>query len=169
MEDYAYGYDRKTNAPIRVNPGVLDAEAYGVKSSARDMLKVLDVELGRGEASEELRKAVSKTQEGQFRTAFFTQDMIWEQYPWPADRKAMTEGNGYDFILKPQPVTKIDPPLAPQKNIILNKTGSTNGFGGYLALVPEEGLGIVVLANRNFPNEARVEATLQLIEQLTAE
>ena len=166
MDQYAFGYDRKTNEPIRVTPGILDSEAYGVKSSARDMLKVLDVELGRGKASDELRKAVARTQQGQFKTAKFTQDMIWEQYVWPADLELMTSGNGYDFILKPQPAEKITPPLAPQKNVILNKTGSTNGFGGYMAMIPGEGLGIVVLANRNYPNEARVKATYSLIKAL---
>jgi beta-lactamase class C len=169
MDRYAFGYDRKTDLPIRVTPGVLDDEAYGVKSSARDMLKVLDVELGRGKASEELRAAVERTQEGQLQTAKFTQAMIWEQYPWPADLETMISGNGYDFILKPQPAEKIVPPLSPQKNVILNKTGSTNGFGGYVAMIPGEGLGIVVLANRNYPNEARVKATYSLIEALLSQ
>jgi beta-lactamase class C len=169
MDRYAFGYDRKTDKPIRVTPGVLDDEAYGVKSSARDMLKVLDVELGRGQASEELRKSVERTQEGQLRTAKFTQAMIWEQYPWPADLETMVSGNGYDFILKPQPAEKISPPLAPEQNVILNKTGSTNGFGGYVAMIPSEGLGVVVLANRNYPNEARVKATYALIEALLSE
>jgi len=168
-DQYAYGYDRKTNAPIRVSPGVLDAEAYGVKSSARDMLTVLDIELGRGKASDELRKAVERTHEGQYHTAFFTQDMIWEQYPWPTELQTMMSGNGYDFIMKPQPVDKITPPLTPQKDVILNKTGSTNGFGGYIAMVPREGLGIVVLANKNYPNEARVKATYSLIKALESE
>ncbi|WEX86596.1 serine hydrolase [Sinorhizobium garamanticum] len=56
--------------------------------------------------------------------------------------------------------------FAPQKDVIINKTGSTNGFGGYVVLLPGENLGIVVLANRNYPNEARVRATYALIEAL---
>ncbi|MCA1444555.1 beta-lactamase [Ensifer sp. IC4062] len=166
MDNYAYGYERKTDKPIRVTPGVLDAEAYGIKSSARDMLKLLDVELGNATVSPELKAAVRRTQEGQFRTAKFTQDMIWEQYPWPADLETMVAGNGYDFIRHPQKAERIEPALAPQKDVIINKTGSTNGFGGYVVLLPGENLGIVVLANRNYPNEARVRATYALIEAL---
>lgn len=166
MENYAFGYERKTDKPIRVTPGVLDAEAYGIKSSARDMLKLLDVELGNATVSPELKAAVERTQQGQFRTAKFTQDMIWEQYPWPADLETMVAGNGYDFILHPQKAERIEPALAPQKDVIINKTGSTNGFGGYVVLLPGEDLGIVVLANRNYPNEARVRATYALIEAL---
>ncbi|MGA1802226.1 serine hydrolase [Rhizobium sp. HT1-10] len=78
----------------------------------------------------------------------------------------MMSGNGYDFIMKPQPVSRISPPLLIQKKVILNKTGSTNGFGGYIAMVPSEGLGVIVLANKNYPNEARVEATYSLIKAL---
>jgi beta-lactamase class C len=169
MDQYAFGYDRKTNAPIRVRPGVLDAEAYGVKSSVRDMLNFLDVQLGHGTASDELRKAVERTHQGQYRTAFFTQDMIWEQYPWPTGLQTITSGNGYDFIMKSQPVERIGPPLPAQKNVILNKTGSTNGFGGYIAMVPSENIGVVVLANKNYPNEARVKATYSLIKALTSQ
>lgn len=167
--EYAYGYDRKTDQPIRVTPGVLDAEAYGVKSSARDMLQLLDVELGVAKVSPEIAAAVRRTQEGQFQTKMFVQDMIWEQYPWPTSAEAMKAANTYDFILHPQPMKKIDPALPPQKDVVLNKTGSTNGFGGYVAVLPGEGMGIVVLANRNYPNDARISATFDLIKALLSE
>ncbi|THK35383.1 beta-lactamase [Ensifer sp. MPMI2T] len=169
MDNYAHGYERKTDKPIRVTPGVLDAEAYGIKSSARDMLKLLDVELGNATVPPELKAAVRRTQEGQFKTAKFTQDMIWEQYPWPVDLETMVAGNSYDFIRHPQKAERIEPALAPQKDVIINKTGSTNGFGGYVVLLPGEKLGIVVLANRNYPNEARVRATYALVEALLSE
>jgi len=167
MERYAFGYDRKTNAPIRVSPGVLDDEAYGVKSSARDMLTLLDIELGTGAASPELQKAVAATQQGRLQTRLYSQAMIWEAYPWPVDPERLVEGNGPDFILQPQPMDEGD--AAPDQRVILNKTGSTNGFGGYIAMVPSENLGVVVLANRNYPNEARVRATHDLITHILAE
>lgn len=167
MHFYAFGYDRKTNAPIRVTPGVLDDEAYGVKSSARDMLTLLDLELATGTASPEIREAVARTQVGQFQTRLFMQSMIWEAYTWPVDPELMVQGNGYDFILEPQPMDEMK--VALDQDVILNKTGSTNGFGGYVAMVPSEDLGIVVLANRNYPNEARVRATYDLITRILAE
>ncbi|TKA94405.1 hypothetical protein FAZ78_22495 [Cereibacter changlensis] len=48
----------------------------------------------------------------------------------------------------------------------MNKTPGTNGFGSYLALLPSETIGMVILVNRNYLNPVRVEATLQLINLL---
>lgn len=163
---YAFGYSKRDNRPIRVNPGVLDAEAYGVKSTARDMIKFLDAHLGQAELTPEIRAALLKTRSGYFKTAYYVQDMIWEQYPWPTDLERLTDGNSGKMILKSQPVQRIAAPLPPQDAALLNKTGSTNGFGAYVVLLPGQELGIVVLANRNYPNTARVEATYRLIERL---
>ncbi|MBB4000719.1 serine hydrolase [Aureimonas pseudogalii] len=68
-----------------------------------------------------------------------------------------------------QPVERLDPPLAPATDgVSLNETGGTGGFRSYVVLVPGIKLGIVVLANRNYPNEVRAEATRRLIEEVEA-
>nr|WP_242403302.1 serine hydrolase [Asaia platycodi] len=168
MKIYAYGYDRKTDAPERVHPGLLAAEAYGVKSTPSDMLTVLDIEMGLGHPPEDLKRAVAMTQQGRYKTAFFTQDMIWEHYPWPTALQPILLGNGYDFIMKPHPVTVITSRRPDEQEVIFNKTGSTDGFGGYVAMIPSRHIGVVVLANKNTPNEARVEATYGLLNALLA-
>ena len=166
VQRYAFGYDRKTDKPIRVTPGVLDAEAYGMKSSVSDMLSFLDIVMGEKRVAPSIEAAIRRNREGQFQTAYFTQDMVWEQYAWPTDLSTLLAGNGNDFILKPQPMNKLTPAVPAQDNVILNKTGSTNGFGGYVAALPNEKLGVVVLANRNFPNQARISSTYALIQAL---
>lgn len=164
---YAYGYSGNDDRPIRVNPGILDAEAYGVKSTANDMLRFLDASLGVVEVPAELQAAIRKTHTGYFQTAFYTQAMIWERYPWPADLNQLLDGNSSEMALEGQPVTRLSEPLAPRPDGFLNKTGSTNGFGAYVVLLPGEELGVVVLANRNYPNAERVKAARRLIEKLT--
>lgn len=70
------------------------------------------------------------------------------------------------MILEPNPVENLAPPLPARQAALYNKTGSTNGFGGYVAFVPGEQLGIVMLANRNYPNQARIQAAHQLLSAL---
>lgn len=163
---YAYGYSRDGDRPIRVNPGMLDAEAYGIKSSAADMLLFLDAALGHADLPDDLRHAIATTHAGRTRTAHFDQAMIWERYDWPADHRTILAGNGAAMVMESQPARRLDTPTTAAEGVLLGKTGSTNGFGGYAALIPDRDFGIVVLANRNYPVPARVEASLRMAEQL---
>ncbi|WP_244486774.1 class C beta-lactamase [Aurantimonas sp. Leaf443] len=166
---YAFGYAKDGDRPVRVNPGVLDAEAYGVKSTVRDMTRFLEANLGTIDLPEDVSAALAETRTGRFRTQYYVQDLVWEQYPWPVDLQRLKDGNSSAMALKPQPVERLEPPLSPASDgVFLNKTGGTGGFGSYVALVPGRRIGVTVLANRNYPNEARAEATRRLIEAVEA-
>ena len=162
---YAFGYS-KDNRPIRVNPGVLDDEAYGVKTTIRDMTHLMALNLDQGGLAPDLAAAIRQTHTGYFTTAYYTQDMVWEQYPWPVKAKQLMDGNSNKMSLESQPVKALKTPLAPQKSVLMNKTGATGGFGAYVVLAPKSGIALTVLANRNYPNTARAEAGLKLIDAL---
>lgn len=158
---YAQGYTRD-NVPARLSPALLGDEAYGVKSSSEDMLHFIEANLDPGPADTPLKQAIAATHTGYYRLGAMTQDLIWEQYAYPVSLQTLLEGNGAT-ALQTQAVTALQPPLAPQQAVWINKTGSTNGFGAYVAFVPAQRIGIVILANKNYPNEARVKLAYQIL------
>ncbi len=95
-----------------------------------------------------------------------TQGLGWESYAYPVSEQALLAGNSPAVSLKANPVTQFDAPVAPGAMRLYNKTGSTGGFGAYVAFVPAKGIGIVMLANRNYPIEARVSAAHAILSQL---
>ncbi|CAB3933235.1 Beta-lactamase [Achromobacter insolitus] len=165
MADYAQGYN-KQNAPVRVNPGVLADEAYGVKTSARDLIRFVDANMGLNVTNAELRDAIGQTHVGYYQLGDMVQDLAWEQLRYPATLDALLTANAGNYNSQSQPVAALNPPLPPQQAVWINKTGSTNGFGGYVAFVPSKRLGIVILANRNYPNEARVRLAYRILGEL---
>nr|WP_322741560.1 class C beta-lactamase [Glaciimonas soli] len=168
MKYYAQGYT-KTDAPVRLNPGILSSEAYGVKSNTVDMIRFVEANMQVIKLDQKLQRAINDTHTGYFKAGGMTQDLIWEQYPQSADLNQVLEGNSDAMVYNPTKVTEITPPLAPQKDVYINKTGSTNGFGGYVAFIPASKIGIVILANKNYPVDARVTAAYQILSQLKSE
>jgi beta-lactamase class C len=165
MPDYAQGY-AKDDTPVRMSAAMLSSEAYGIKSSTADMIRFMQANMNLLKLDGTLQRALTDTHTGYFKAAPMTQDLIWEQYPYPVALKTLLEGNSYAMIYHPTPVTPIKPPLRPRKDVWINKTGSTDGFGAYIAFVPEARLGIVILANRNYPNDDRVTAAYKILTSL---
>lgn len=164
MADYAQGYKR-TGEPARMTPAVLSSEAYGVRSTAEDMIRFINANMGLEKLNVKIQQALTNTHTGYFGVGAMTQDMVWEQYAHPAQLKTLRELNS-GALLKTVPVSEISPPMKPRQDVFINKTGSTNGFGAYVAFIPKQKLGIVILANKNYPNEERVSAAYEILEAL---
>ncbi|HTU49678.1 MAG TPA: class C beta-lactamase [Acidobacteriaceae bacterium] len=162
MENYAQGYTRQ-DKPIRMDSGVLSSEAYGVKTTAPDMIHFVEENINPAGLNKPLQHAITETHTGYFQAGPMTQDLIWEQYPYPVTLNALLEGNSAAMAFDATPVTEIKPPEKPREDVWINKTGSTNGFGAYVAFVPEKRFGIVILANKNYPNDARVTAAFEIL------
>jgi hypothetical protein len=92
MKDYAQGYT-KQGAPIRLSTGVLSSEAYGIKSSTPDMIRFIAANMQMIKIDSELQRAINDTHTGYFRAGEITQDLIWEQYPYPVALKTLLAGN----------------------------------------------------------------------------
>jgi beta-lactamase class C len=167
INNYAWGY--KADKPIRVKPGVFGAEAYGVKSTAADMIRYLESNIRPETLAAPMRRAVDGTHIGYFKIGEMTQGLGWEQYPYPITLDRLLAGNSVTMSREANAATRLTPPRTPSGPTLFNKTGSTNGFGAYVAFVPEKKIGIVMLANKNFPIPARITAAHAVLEQLSSE
>jgi beta-lactamase class C len=164
-DNYAQGYST-TSQPIRMTPGVLAAETYGIRTTAADMLRFVEANMKMLDIDDKLQRAITETHTGFYRLGGMTQDLVWEQYNYPVGLKTLLEGNADKVALQPNPVTAVVPPTPPHDDVLINKTGSTNGFATYVAFVPEKKLGVVLLANKNYPIAARVRAAYEILTRL---
>ena len=165
MGSYASGYS-KANKPVRVTPGALASEAYGVKTTSSDLIRFVEANMNGATLTEPFRRAVAATHTGYYKIGDMIQGLGWEIYASPTDLDRLVAGNSAHMATKPQRASKFDPPLPPQEWVLINKTGSTNGFGAYAAFIPAKDIGVVMLANKNYPVPARVTAAYRILMAL---
>lgn len=164
MAHYAWGYSK--DQKVRVRPDLLDNEAYGVKSTTADMIRYVQAQIDPSHLPATLQRAVRATHQGHFQVGPMTQGLGWESYPYPVSLEQLLAGNSDDMATDPQPARAIAPPLPAGTARLYNKTGATRGFGSYVAFVPAQKIGVVLLANRAYPKEARIEIAYRILQQL---
>lgn len=164
MSDYAWG--QSGTQAVRMAPGPLDVQTYGVKTTAADMIRFVQAQIDPSHLPPDLRRAVDATHVGIYTAGPLVQGLGWEQYHWPASKEWLLGGNSAEMIEDSQPVLPL-PAQAPAVDRLYDKTGSTRGFGAYVAFVPSRRVGVVLLANRNIPIPARVEAGWAILQALT--
>ena len=153
---YAQGYN-KEGKPVRVRPGALDAEAYGVKTSASDLLRYVEANMKSTALEPPLQQAIATTHTGYYTVGEMTQGLGWEIYPYPVTLDRLLAGNSTEMAMQAHKVQWLNPPQPQQAQVLINKTGSTGGFGAYVAFVPSKDIGIVILANKNYPIPERIK------------
>jgi beta-lactamase class C len=166
MADYAEGYTNE-GSPVRVTLRLLSAEAGGMKSTAADLVRLIEANMGLIALDGKLQRAIDETHTGYFQAGVMTQDLMWEQYHYPVALQTLLQGNSSAMLYDATPVTRIVPPRRPRADVWINKTGSTNGFGAYVAFIPQKRLGIILLANKNYPIGARVTAAYAILTALS--
>lgn len=157
MPLYAQGYDKQDN-PIRLKGGALDNEAYGIVTSTRDLARYVTLQMRPDSLEQPLQQAIATTHNGFYTVGQgTTQGLGWESYPYPLKLDALIEGNSTPMAMQPHKVKWLNPPQTDPANRIYNKTGGTNGFGTYVAFVPSKNIGVVMVANKNYPIVERVK------------
>ena len=164
LAQYAQGYG-KDDRPLRVGPGPLDAEGYGVKTSAADLLRFVDANLHPERLDRPRAQALDATHRGYYKVGDMTQGQLGslrlaDLPEAPAGRQLDADGAATAQDRQAARATG----AGGQR--LLNKTGSTNGFGAYVAFVPGRDLGLVIPANRNYPNAERVKIAYAILSGL---
>lgn len=165
IEQYAQGYD-KQQKPVRVSPGALDSEAYGIKTSAQDLAHYVMVNMHPETLTKPLQQAIATTHAGYYTVNGMTQGLGWEAYPYPIKLQALLDGNSTEMAMQPHKVNWLTPARPQTANVLYNKTGSTGGFGAYVVYVPSKDIGVVILANKNYPNGERVKVAHAILSAI---
>ncbi len=167
QSNYAWGY--KDGLPVRVTLGMLGEEAYGVKSTSQDMVRFMQANMDPESlpaGNDKLKEAIIASQSRYFLAGDMFQGLGWEMYNWPINPQRVIADSGNDIALKPRKVEALVPAQSAVRASWVHKTGATNGFGAYIVFIPEEKVGIVMLANKNYPNPVRVQAAYDILQAL---
>lgn len=162
MLNYAFGYNQE-NQPIRVNPGPLDAPAYGVKSTLPDMLKFIHANLNPQKYPADIQRAINETHQGRYQVNTMYQALGWEEFSYPTPLQTLLDSNSEQIVMKPNKVTAISKEPSVK---MYHKTGSTNGFGTYVVFIPKENISLVMLTNKRIPNEERIKAAYAVLNAI---
>ncbi|MGB7803887.1 CMY2/MIR/ACT/EC family class C beta-lactamase [Buttiauxella sp.] len=162
---YAWGY--RDGKAVHVSPGMLDAEAYGVKSTIEDMASWVQANMKPEDVDDKtLQQGIELAQSRYWRIGSMYQGLGWEMLNLPVEANTLINGSDNKVALAAQKAVAIEPPAPVVKASWVHKTGSTGGFGTYVAFIPEQQLGIVMLANKSYPNTERVKAGYKILEAL---
>lgn len=165
MDHYAWGED-DAGQPARMRPGPFGMQSYGLVATAGDVLRLVQANIDPSQLKEPMRRAVQGTQRGYFAVGPMVQGLGWEQYPWPVKVEQVVAGNSTKISWEPNVARRIEVAGEARQAILFNKTGSTRGFSNYVAFVPRERIGIVMLANKGYPSEVRVRTAHAILQQL---
>lgn len=153
---FAQGYKENGNAAAHSPIGLFPA-AGDLKASIQDMSKFLTVAVGLSSTPLNLRQAMKNTQIPRLEVGGSTQQgLVWQIHSLRG-KDLLNEPEKMD--LGPLPVKQL--PKEQQvfdDNKLIDKTGATEGFRAYVAVIPSKQLGIVILFNKYISNGAIVNA-----------
>jgi CubicO group peptidase (beta-lactamase class C family) len=159
---YAWGYN--VGKPVRIGTGVLLDEAGGAKASVRDIATWLQVNLKPEQVQDPVLQAgIVRAQQRYAKAGQMYQGLGWEMLDYPVQLSALTAMTDPSFVAG-SAATMLAPSTV--ANNWVHKTGATGGFGAYAAFIPSRQVGIVLLANKRYPNSERVALAHQVLEKL---
>lgn len=146
----ATGYDKQgKKAPSWHNPLLLGSAA--LRTSSIDMLHFLKLAIGLPEAPASLRRAMQLTQTPCVKLPSMKHGLGWQISPSSSlPSKTKRNSNG----ARAQKITPYNRRF--DGDSLVEKTGTTNGFHAYIAAIPNQKVGIVIMMNRALPSGSKI-------------
>jgi len=161
---YAWGYNE--GKAVRIGTGMLLDEAGAAKASLRDVARWVQVNMQPAQVTDPILQAgILRAQQRYATSGQMYQGLGWEMLDYPTSLSALTAMTDPEFV-RGSAATFHVTPAAMQQNSWVHKTGATGGFGAYAAFIPSRQVGIVLLANKRYPNHLRVQFAYQVLENL---
>lgn len=119
-----------------------------IESNIQDMSKFLDASIGLKNIPDKIKKAIQNTQTARIETENFQQGLGWEIHSLDNQLNKLEKLSLGPIPAKqiPKNLQKYDP------NKLIDKTGTTDGFKSYIAVIPGRKQGVVILLNKIIPH-----------------
>lgn len=163
-EYYAKGYSGE-GAPVPPETLGLFPAAGDMKASADDMSKFLGAAIGLPSTPESIFYPMRMTQTAYVEAGQTDLGLGWQIHEMSSDKvKALLGGS--DLGLQPVAVNDVYAEPTFDGNALIDKTGATQGFRVYIAVIPNKKTGIVILTNKHDAGDAILIAGRQILFKL---
>ncbi|AIT63762.1 serine hydrolase [Coxiella burnetii] len=160
----AQGYNSAGKA-IPFTDSTLPA-ASGMYSSSADLIRFVQANLqSKFSTAKSLNMALQATQKVYYKTPFLTQALGWEVYPYPLKLQTLTQGHNSELKAKASKLNTL-PPANQEGYFDKTETGDQNTFASYVAFIPQQKIGIVILANKFYPFNERPVVGYKILQQI---
>ena len=124
----------------------------------------MELNLGGTSGDAKLDQAIADTHRGYFELGGMTQDLVWEQYRYPAPLDTVLEGNSNTVAFETHDVRAASAAGAARRR--LDQQDRRQMASAPTSPSPGRRIGIVILANRNYPNADRVHLAYEVLDAL---
>jgi beta-lactamase class C len=163
---FAQGYDDEGSLAVHFEPTLFPA-AGGVKASALDMQRFLRAAIGLPGTPPRVFYPMRLTQSMFVKLNDGYQGLGWRIHPLESgDISKLLNVSGRDAT-GPYQLEEVYERAYFNGDMLIDKTGTTQGFRAYIAVIPSKKSGIIILANKNVPDSAIVKTARQILFKVT--
>lgn len=162
---YAQGYDKDGNA-VEQSKTQFFPSAGALRISAQDMQRFLSASIGLPGTPERILYPMRMTQTAYVRLPERSQGLGWQISTITPNNVEALLDEPEEMNFGPVKVQEVYQQPKYDGNALIDKTGATEGFRSYIALIPNKKSGIVILTNKFVSNAEIVDTGREILFQV---